>query len=219
MTNELLAKIRRILETRAPSESDVHHLFSLSRKLIEQLSLLSKKKNFALLAFYSDWTVHSNIDRSFEGAILIERMHAIINDHMKRDDNSAISGDLTAALSFDETRIQLSNLIREFDPGTTFSIDRVCWRPIVIQLIEIISDCPLKIGSTHKLLKSVRERIAARPIKGRAVIDQVAIVKFPRTIFYPKAEQGDFIFCIELTLSDTTRIVAPLTPLADLIMS
>jgi len=204
--NELLTKIARILEIREPDESSVVHLFTLARKLIEGLDP-QRKKDFELLAFYSDWTVHRKIDRSPEGAMVVERMNAIINSHMKRDDASAIPRDLTAALSFDETEIQLRDLILKFDPGTKFSTLR--WRPIVLQLIEIISHCPLKIEGTQKRLRRIRERVATTPIKDRAVVEQVAIVKVPRTTFYPKAEQNEVIFCTELTLSDTTRIIAP----------
>jgi hypothetical protein len=205
--NELLAKIVRILEIREPTESDVHHLFGLARKLIERLPR-EEKKNFALLAFYSSWTVHPQIDRSTEGAMVVERMNSIVNSHMKRDDASVMPRELTAALSLDETEIQFRNLIRLFDAGPTFSILR--WRPIAFQLIEIISNCPLKIDSTRRQLRGIRERIEASPIKDRTVVEQVAIVKVPSTILYPNAAQNDFTFCTELTLSNTTRIIAPI---------
>jgi len=208
VTNELLAKIARILETREPTESDVHHLFGLARKLIDSLPQ-ERQTDFSFLRFYCNWTAHPEIDQSAEGAMIVEKMNALISGHMKRDNASEIPDELTAALSLDETRIQLQELIRTFDPEPVLIIDRACWRPIVNQLLEIVSHCPLKIDAKRKWLEPIRERIEATPIKGRVVVEQVAIVKVPSTTFDPKAAPNDFIFFTELTLSNTTRIRAP----------
>jgi hypothetical protein len=208
MTNEVLEKIRRIISTASLTESEVQHLFTLSRKLIERLPK-GTAEQFALLKFYCDWTVHSQIDRSAEGALVIEKLHSIVNAHMeRRRDNATIPADLSAALSLNAIHTQLNDLLHLFDPE--FSIDYIQWRRIVAQLLEVITHSPLTIAGTKKALMRVRERILATPIKGRAILEQVAIVKLPRSTFYPQTLRNDAVLCIELTLSDTNKIIAPL---------
>ena len=209
MTNEVLEKIRRIISAASLTESEVQHLFNLSRKLIERLPEATAEQ-FALLKFYCDWTAHSKIDRSAEGALVVERLHSIVNAHMKRRDNSTMVADLTAALSLDKIHDQLNDLLHLFDGEIGFSIDDIQWRRIVVQLLEVITHSPLKIAGAKKSLMRVRERIKATPIKGRAIVEQVAIVKIPRSTFHPQTLRNDAVLCIELTLSDTTKIIAPL---------
>ena len=190
MTNEVLEKIRRIVNAASPTESEVQHLFTLSRKLIERLPK-GTAEQFALLKFYCDWTVHSQIDRSAEGALVIEKLHSIVNAHMeRRRDNATIVADLTAALSLDKIHAQLNDLLHLFDGEIGFSIDDIQWRRIVAQLLEVITHSPLKIAGTRKALMRVRERIKATPIKGRAIVEQVAIVKIPRSTFHPQTESA-----------------------------
>lgn len=208
MTNEVLEKIRRIISTTSLTESEVQHLFTLSRKLIERLPK-GTAEQFALLKFYCDWTAHSKLNRSAEGALVVEKLHTIVNAHMeRRRDNATIAADLTAALSLNKLHTQLNDLLHVFDPE--FPIHYIQWRSIVAQLLEVITHSPLTIAGTKKALMRVRERIVATPIKGRAVVEQVAIVKIPRSTFHPQTLRNDAVRCIELTLSDTTKIVVPL---------
>jgi len=208
MTNEILEKIRKIINKPSLSEADVQHLFNLSRKLIEQLPR-ADKSNFALLKFYCDWTVHSKIDKSAEGAMIIERVHTIVNDHMGNKDNSLMPAELTTALSLDEAKSQLNNLLRvSGQEGDRLSIDDNQWRPIKIHLVEVVSNCPLRIDVSKKWLKSISDKMT--PIKGRFVVEEVAVIKIPRKTLYPAAGQDELIYCIRLTLSDTTCIIAPL---------
>src|SRR5208282_4188147 len=175
---------------------EVQHLFNLSRKLIERLPEATAEQ-FALLKFYCDWTAHSKIDRSAEGALVVERLHSIVNAHMKRRDNSTMVADLTAALSLDKIHDQLNDLLHLFDGEIGFSIDDIQWRRIVVQLLEVITHSPLKIAGAKKSLMRVRERIKATPIKGRAIVEQVAIVKIPRSTFHPQTLRNDAVLCIE----------------------
>jgi len=209
MTNEILEKIERIIRTPLPSESDINHLFTLIRKLIERLRG-SDKRNFALLKFYCDWVLHSEIDKSSEGAMIIERVHAIINDHMRRNDSGQIPADLTAALSLNEVRSQLNNLLQLSEPGIGLSVDNEQWRVIIIQLVEIISHCPLRIDKSKWWLTEILDKITAKPIKDKAIVEEVAVIKISKQVFSPRAKEDELVYCIMLTLSDTTHIIAPL---------
>ncbi|MDD5566691.1 MAG: hypothetical protein PHH01_00695 [Patescibacteria group bacterium] len=210
MKLEIVEKIRRILSTSLPTEADVQYLFTLSRKLIEQLPS-TQKSNFALLRFYCDWTLHSKIDQSAEGAMILEKLHSVIINNRYNQDLDQVIRELSAALSFDTAMNQINNLIQISEPSIISPVvNQRQWRPVVVHLLEIICRCPLKIDAARKGLKAVITRIMTTPIKGKSVVEQVAIIKVPKKV-YGQMPAEEVIYCLELTTSDTTRIIAPLT--------
>jgi hypothetical protein len=209
MNNEILHKIFLLLA--APmSEADVQHLFTLARKLIGRAPK-GDRKQFALLKFYCDWTMHPDIDRSDTGASILADAHNIIADHLQKKDNSTLVADLTAALSLSTVRTQLNNLLEYFDssPGSP-DIDETKWAEIKPIIVEIIAHCPLKIDLKNPRFEAVLRTIQSRPLKGSSVLDQLMIVKIPSTTFNPKAPPDEITYCISLRATDTTSIIAPL---------
>lgn len=211
MTSEIIEKVINILAAPLPSESDVQHLFSLLRKLIEQLPK-NQRQAFSILRFYCDWTVHSKIDRSAEGALVLEKLHAAIITNMHTQNNEKILADLSTALSLDTAMYQINSLIRTSNSSAISPVmNREKWKIIVLRLLEIISNCPLRIDSSRRGFAAVIARITANPIKGNSVIEEVAIIKVLKSVF-GQTPANETIFCLRLTSSDTTQIVAPLTP-------
>lgn len=209
MKSEIVKKIRGILNASPPSESEVQHLFALSRKLIEQLQP-TQKSGFSLLRFYCDWTLHSKIDRSAEGALILEKLHGLIIQHRNNPDLDQVVRELSAALSFDTVMNQINSLLPLFEPSITFPVvNQHQWKPIVIHLLEIISSCPLKIDTSRRGLKAIITRMVSIPVKGKAIVEEVAIIKIPKEIF-GQTPKGQLIYCLMLTTSDTTHIVVPL---------
>lgn len=98
MNVEILAKLENVLTTSSLGEADVQHLFTLARKLIENVPKPDRPK-YALLKFYCDWTLHSEIDRSETGAEILAKIHHIFANHLKKTDNSTFSADLSYALA------------------------------------------------------------------------------------------------------------------------
>ncbi len=216
-----LKTLRGIVVTGSFTESEVVHLFVLSRKLIEALG--GQKERFALLRFYCDWIVHSEIDRSAEGALIVEKLNSIVdylgkyraleataaNGTVALCDLAPIRDDLNAALSLDQVRDQLNDLIHQccqpFRSWTQniveFSVDSIRWLTIVDHLLEIICESPLKISGAAKNLRAVRERIVGNPIEG-AVIERVSIGKLG---IHNGARS---LRCIKFSLSDTGRLAA-----------
>jgi len=160
VTNERVAKIRKILETGALSESHVQHLFVLARKLIETAPATQPPK-FELLKFFCDWTVHPWLDRSEQAALMIERANRILADHLSKGlDSERFVKELKRALSLTEARNELGKLIGLYDSGGASLIDAGRWNRIAIGLAEIVSECPLTIGATRDgKLRTIRERI------------------------------------------------------------
>jgi len=206
MNHEILDKISRTLAS-PMREADVQHLFTLARKLIGRTPK-GDRKQYALLKFYCDWTMHPDIDRSDAGASILADAHNIIADHLQKKDNSTFAADLSAALSLNIVRIQLNNLLKSF--GGTSEIGETQWGAIIPIMAEIIANCPLKIDPKNSKFASVRNAIRSRPLKGQSVVEQLMVIKVPSTTFNPKAPADEITYCISLRTIDTTSIVTPL---------
>jgi hypothetical protein len=77
MDDEIVLKIQRTIATSKPEEAHVAHLLSLARKLIERVPAIQVRQ-FPVLKFYCDWSLHSKIDRSEAGGTLLAKLHDIV---------------------------------------------------------------------------------------------------------------------------------------------
>lgn len=208
MKNEIIEKIRTILAGPAIGESQVTHLFALIRKMLEGLSR-PERDQYQLLGFYCDWALHTRIDRSEQGAAILERVHQVVIDHMTKKDSSTMPNDLSAVLSFDTLGIQLNEFLRLYADGQ--KIEETDWVGIIPILAEIISSCPVTISPKRGgALKQFMDRIRLQPIKDGSVVEEIAIVKISSAVFFPNQTPITETFCLKLTLSDTTKIIAPI---------
>jgi len=219
MTNEIVAKIEKISLTEISargrtlslsplSESEVQHLFTLTRKLIEKVPDKDLSK-YALIKFYCDWTLHSEIDRSKAGAKIIMKVHDIIIDHLKKKDNSAFARDITNAFSLEDARRELNALV-SWHGGKSEVFSKDTWNTEIIPtLAEIITHTPIKIGDSSKLEK-ILEAIKLKPIKGSSIVEEIALIKVPSWTFKPSAPQNEITFCVQITTTDTTKFITPL---------
>lgn len=219
MTNEIIDKITRIatreisargrtLPLSPPSEAEVQHLFTLSRKLIERVPKVERSQ-YALLKLYCDWTLHSGIDQSKEGAKILSHIHETLIKHLNKTDNQEFSTELSAALSLDTARLEMNVLISRHG-GSIETFSQATWNSeIVPVLAEIISHTPLKIGS-FPWLTAILEAIKLKPLKGTSVVEELAVIKMPSQLYNDKASENEMTFCLMITTTDTTRIIAPL---------
>lgn len=223
---EIEGKIRKILENEILSESDIFYLFNLSRKLLDQLPSDIKRK-FSLLKFYCDWMVHSTIDRSSVGALILEEIQFTINETINNGikiknflplSHEDIYKILSLGKAFSEFKefIELCNL-------TDSNYYKQCLNNFNISLIhnelgidfvetvfEILSFSPLTIDPSNKQLKPILERIRIDAVEKRLIVKQIAIIKLTPTQFLPKLPNGGtygYIYWLEIALSDNTRIM------------
>jgi hypothetical protein len=211
MDDEVVGKIRGVVAGARWREADVVYLFAQARKLIERVTN-AERPSYARLNFYCDWCLHSKIDRSEAGARILSRLHGIVVEHMKKTDTDALIVELSAALSLGDVRNELNALVRRYS-GEAESVDRAVWRAIVPVLLEVVSQIPLEIGVKNGRLKKLDAQMRARPIKGTSVVEQLAVVKVASSLLKRNAASGEITFCMQLTTSDTTKIVAPISPL------
>ena len=76
--------------------------------------------------------------------------------------------------------------------------------------MEVISQTPLKIAPKNARLKKLDAEIRAQPIKGTSVVEEVSVVKVASSTLKKDAPTGEITYCMQLTTSDTTKIIAPI---------
>ena len=211
MDDEVIQKIRRAIRAAPLREANVHHLFALTRKLIERVPAAARP-TYALLNFYCDWTLHSEINRSEAGAKILARLHEIVADHLKKTDNSTLMSDLSGALSLGQVRDELNTLIARYN-GPTEAITTRMWGQIVPILLEIISHTPLEIAPKNAKLKKLAQEIRTRPLKGKSVVEELSIAKVASTLLNRKAPANEITYCLMFTTTDTTKLIAPIVPI------
>lgn len=207
MTHEILEKLGKLGSRHSLEESHVQHLFALARKLIERSSS-NDRTNYALLKFYCDWTLHSQIDRSEEGALVLARIHNIIHTHLRKSNNSDMANDITAALSLEKVREQLNRLILKTG-GSRDTFSKARWNDIIPILAEIISRSILKIGRTSRLSK-ILQMIKSKPLKGTSVVEELSIIRVPSDFFGASDKNAEITFCFCINTTDTTKFIIPL---------
>jgi len=210
MTSEILDKLEKIKQTDKLKESDVQHLFVLARKLIERQSE-NDRVNYAILKFYCDWTLHSSIEHSEEGALLLSRIHSIILTHLKKTDNSSFAVDLTATLSLENVRNQLNQVISN-SAGYSDMFTTKKWAEVIPILAEIISQCPLKMDTKIKKLSKIKQLLQIQPLKGTSVVEELSIIKIPNQFKFLDQHQPEtsLNFCFMIKTTDTTKFITPL---------
>jgi hypothetical protein len=129
MDDEVVTKIRGVIADARWREAEVVYLFAQARKLVERLSNVERYA-YARLNFYSDWCLHSEIDRSEAGGRILGRLHEIIVEHLQKANNDAL----------------------------------------------------------------------------------IAVVRVASSTLKKDAPAGEITYCMQLTTSDTTKIIAPITP-------
>jgi len=143
MKSEIIEKITKIISRSSLEEAHVQHLFVLTRKLIEKFSE-NNRKDFSLLKFYCDWSLHSRIDKSEVGANILKKINGTLFFYLENGSKKSITHDLNEVLSLSRARDELNKLIQE-SGGSSNVVSKKKWAEIIIIFAEIISQCPLKI--------------------------------------------------------------------------
>jgi hypothetical protein len=206
MNNDIINKISALIAGPV-NEANIQHLFTLARKLIGRAPK-GDRKQFSLLKFYCDWTMHRDIGHSVAGASILADAHNIIADPLQKKDNTTLMADLTAALSLNMVRDQLNNLLAYF--GGAPAIDEAKWAAIVPVMAEIIAHCPLTIDPGNRRLAPTLKAIRSRPLRGQSVVEQLMVIKVPNKPLDPKVAENEITYCISLKSTDTATFVSPL---------
>ena len=199
MQKEVLLKIKKLVSKEEYSESDISHMVSLMRKVLEDAF---DKSKFPLLSFYSDWALHSSISRSKIGLEMLKKMQEILILN-RNEDPYKVSSEVTKLLSVSMLRGEIQRFFEKCD----IPVDIINWASFIVNLMEIIREIPIifpkkMTGDVLALFNNMQRN----PIKPGMVVSQLSIIKTDLSVLPGKEE----VFCWMLTTSNTTKIIGVL---------
>jgi len=213
MESHIKEKIESILILTL-TESDVSYLMLLMRKLTEGLSD-SEQKNFVTLKFFCDWSAHTTIDRSLHAAKVLSKVNSLIYDLQRVSNNDLIIEEVTKIVSFVELKKEIKKLFKKFRLKDSLTVKNDRWLNFVKCFTEIILGSPLTMppGRIRKEFKPYLKKILSKPLRERVWIIGMAIVKLDKGFFEGngKNRYGILLLCLIIYLSNTTRIIIPLS--------
>lgn len=192
-----LLKLKTLLSKDFPNESETVHIFSLIRKEIESISK-SEAEKFNYLKLFADWTLHIEISRSHIGFLLVNTIGETL-EKMKSSDTDAVIKEISKSL-INEFRSQLDNFLSKYSLPRKV-IKNSDWLNILQNVLEIIA--------VHKVIANPDNlrKITLSESKPETWIESVAVKKFSI-----KKSSNEEIYCLEINLHDTTRIIIPISP-------
>lgn len=135
MEEEIITKLKRALGEPIEKECQVVYILAEARKLLERLG---DKNNFSVLNFYSNWTLHPEIDRTSSIRPLLERIEETILKTQKYDPLIIMK-----MVNFDKFRSEIGTFLERFNIDNPF-VNIKFWRDFRRTLVAILIDCPLK---------------------------------------------------------------------------
>ncbi len=191
-------KIKALLGKKVMSESDTVHLLSLIRKEIETLNKIEVAKQSDLKLF-CDWALHKKIDKSPAGSQLVSLIHRTIN-LIKNENNEQVIQEISKTLLM-PFRKQFKYFLEKNSFHTNIIDDCQKWKCFLKALFEVIESIPVILKSKHE------EDLQADPIKVGMWVEEISVIRSNLENTYHEE-----IFCLQITTSDTTVIIIPLTP-------
>lgn len=140
MQNEIVRKLNCQLEHGFEREADVVYVMAEVRKLFEHVRTVRK---FPVLAFYSNWALHTRIDRERWAKQGLKRLEEVINGFgTGTHDAEAVLKGVTGLLSFQQLHIEFLG----FGAENNIRFDQVSneqWRQFSKLLVDVLIDCPI----------------------------------------------------------------------------
>jgi hypothetical protein len=163
MQNEIVAKLNRQLEHGFEREADVVYVMAEVRKLFEHVRTARK---YPVLAFYSNWALHTRIGRepwAREGIKRLEKVVGGFNNGTHKAEE--VLAGVTGLLSFQQLHAEFLGFGAENDVRFE-RLSNAEWRQFSVLLIDVLVDCPLVSeteGTTVKALSLSRDFAFAHP--------------------------------------------------------
>ena len=143
-------KLKLLLQKKILSESEYVHVLVLIRKELEILkdNNPTDYSKFDHLKFFCDWTLHMVIDRSATGSFLIESINKTLND-VKHSHTEDVIKKVSSSLirKFSD---QMKNFLEKNSLPTDIVDDDRCWRDLLRNILEIISQNPVILKPKHE---------------------------------------------------------------------
>jgi hypothetical protein len=140
MQNEIVRKLNCQLEHGFKREADVLYVMAEVRKLFERVRTVRK---FPVLAFYSNWTLHTRIDREPWAKEGLKRLEEVVSGfNSGTHDAEAVLKGVTGLLSFQRLHAEFLG----FGAENNIRFDQLSneeWRQFSTLLVDVLVDCPI----------------------------------------------------------------------------
>ena len=140
MKNEIVGKLNQHLASEITKEADVVYVLAEIRKLFEHVQTA---KNYPVLAYYTNWALHTKIDREPWAKAGLRVLDDIVSGFQSgsRGSEEVLKG-VTGLLSFQ----QLHRQLLDFGAAHGIRFDELSieeWQRFSSLLVDILIDCPL----------------------------------------------------------------------------
>jgi hypothetical protein len=157
MQNEIVRKLNGQLDHGFEREADVLYVMAEVRKLFEHVLTA---RRYPVLAFYSNWALHTRIDREPWAREGLKRLEEVVGgfDSGTHDAEAVLKG-VTGLLSFQQLHAEFLG----FGAENNIRFDQLSdkeWRQFSTLLVGVLVDCPAvsKLqGTTVKALSLSRD--------------------------------------------------------------
>lgn len=149
MEDELVAKMHRRIEAGIGCEEDLLFLLVKMRKLLERKELM---RDYPVLLFYCDWSVHARMDR--QGAEqMLQLVDELIDRHRKG--NRDALRETARLLSLAGLRVEIARFCKQFGLPLYLITDEDIWDRFRELFVENISDCPLILNRPSRHVRGL----------------------------------------------------------------
>ncbi|SRR6266542_668887 len=136
----------------------VYILKTTAREILPTARLKGKCPQLEL---FSDWTVHSELDRSPAGQAAIARVAEAFLLHGKNGrDNKWLEEEVNGGISFSALRLELLAVCRHFHLRDDIFSSWEAWQRFALPLAFEVSGRPVILGQNHKAAKDAKDRIS-----------------------------------------------------------
>jgi hypothetical protein len=153
MQNEIVRKLNQHLDTGVTREADVVYALAEIRKLFEHTRTMKK---YPVLAFYTNWALHTKIDREPWAKAGLKTLEGIVGKYQagSRRPDEVLKG-VTDLLSFQKLHRELLDFGAEHDIQFQ-KLSDADWRSFSTSLVDVLVDCPLQaeaaVGDVRSLV-------------------------------------------------------------------
>jgi len=141
MRNEIVVKLNRHVASGIKREADVVYVLAEIRKLLEHLRTT---KRYPVLAFYTNWALHTKIDRERWARAGLKILEDVVTQFQAGSGRpEEVVKAVDGVLSFQKLHRDLLDFGAEHD----IRFDRLSdadWRKFATLLIDVLIDCPLE---------------------------------------------------------------------------
>jgi hypothetical protein len=183
MTDELIAKIQRLLHRKFTNETKVVYLLVELRKLMDREAYCDP-----VLRTFSNWVVHTCLENRAEGSTLIlTEFDEFMADIYQRQR----VGSHPKHLSFGTFRDSLIECFNHFGLKAEFVNDPAEWKRFSRHYCAIVSECPIVFSASKIKLKYI-QKVELTRVSGGLLIKEWPMVHWRLTFIDGNTQNWGF---------------------------